>query len=70
LEDEIAFRQMKTLAKTRSLPLLLRIVMTLLLSAAWIFVASKLNIDLQVNWLLSTAIIAAILSIFFPFGRS
>lgn len=55
--------------KTRKLPLLIRIVFTILLSAVWIIVAANLDIDLQSNWILSTLVIAGISSIFFPFSK-
>jgi ABC-type uncharacterized transport system permease subunit len=41
----------------------------LALSVLWIFIASNFKIDLQVNWILSTFVIAWIISIFFPMRK-
>ncbi len=51
--------------KVRSLPLPLRILLTIIVSLIWIFIASNFNIELQANWILSTLVIAGIASIFF-----
>ncbi len=54
--------------KARKLPLLTRIILTILLSVVWIFIASNFDIKLKTNWILSTFVIAGISSIFFPFS--
>jgi len=54
--------------KAKKLPLITRIILTILLSLIWVFIASNFNIGLRSNWILSTFVIAGISSIFFPFN--
>jgi hypothetical protein len=54
--------------KTRNLPLVIRIILTLILSVGWIYLASGFDMETQTNWLISTLAIAFISSIFFPFS--
>lgn len=55
--------------KAKKLPLLLRIVLTIILSVVWILIASYFEMDIQSNWILSTLVIAWISSMFFPFSK-
>lgn len=55
--------------KARKIPLITRIVLTILLSISWILIASNFDMDIQSNWLLSTLVIVAITTIFFPVSK-
>tara|TARA_B100001063_G_scaffold243615_1_gene274641 strand:+ start:699 stop:896 length:198 start_codon:yes stop_codon:yes gene_type:complete len=55
--------------KARKLPLLTKIILTIILSLIWIFIASSFDLDIKSNWILSVFVIAGISSIFFPFGK-
>ncbi len=57
------------LEKARKLPLLTKIVFTIIFSLIWIFIASIFEMDIKSNWILSGLVIAAVSSVFVPFSK-
>lgn len=55
--------------KAKKLPLSFRIMLTILLSVFWVYMASQFEIDVQTNWIISTFVIAGISSLFFPISK-
>ena len=56
-------------SKAKKLPLVTRIILTIALSIIWIMVISYIGFGLQLNWIISTFVIAWIFSVFFPFSK-